>query len=328
MPLNIGQTIRRLRDEAGLTQDELALRLGVSDKTISKWETGGGLPDITQIVPLSQIFGVSADILFGLPTPGIRQLEEALFNVQEVKRSGADVSEAFAICERIGYGIINNSKDVSDIVLAHSYLVGLYSDYGKTAKAEEHANALPIRPIGRDGMIGVIKAENGDPNGALTNFANALAQSLSAALSNILDAAMTYLEIGKYMESINCHKVLIAVVEAVYGENTYCYPVNAYVSPQFIAQAYYRVGDYDSALDWLEWTYDFCMCQSKGAEGFDGPLLNGLAMPERSDIEAVRWKAILKSVFAEPWRELLEKLRDTPRYKVLLERVGEIDIEE
>lgn len=48
----IGNIIRELREDRGMTQLQLAERLNVSDKTVSKWETGGGYPDITQIEPL------------------------------------------------------------------------------------------------------------------------------------------------------------------------------------------------------------------------------------------------------------------------------------
>lgn len=54
-----GQTIRRLRESKGVTQSELATQLGVSDKTISKWETGKGFPDIALIEPLGRTLGVS-----------------------------------------------------------------------------------------------------------------------------------------------------------------------------------------------------------------------------------------------------------------------------
>lgn len=54
-----GQTIRRLREEKNLTQSQLAEKIGVSCKAVSKWETSKGLPDITLIEPLSQALGVS-----------------------------------------------------------------------------------------------------------------------------------------------------------------------------------------------------------------------------------------------------------------------------
>ena len=54
-----GSTIRRLREARKLTQAELAEKLGVSNKTISKWETGKGLPDISVLQPLAQALGIS-----------------------------------------------------------------------------------------------------------------------------------------------------------------------------------------------------------------------------------------------------------------------------
>ena len=56
--LKIGQTIAALRKEKGWTQGALAEKLSVSAKTISKWETGNGLPDTAQFPQLAQLFGV------------------------------------------------------------------------------------------------------------------------------------------------------------------------------------------------------------------------------------------------------------------------------
>ncbi|MBO5501789.1 MAG: helix-turn-helix domain-containing protein [Clostridia bacterium] len=58
-----GETIRILRENAGLTQKQLADQLCLSDKTISKWETNRGLPDITLISPLAAALGVSVSEL-------------------------------------------------------------------------------------------------------------------------------------------------------------------------------------------------------------------------------------------------------------------------
>ena len=52
-------TVKRLREEKGLTQTQLAEQIGVSSKAVSKWETAKGLPDITLIEPLAKALGVS-----------------------------------------------------------------------------------------------------------------------------------------------------------------------------------------------------------------------------------------------------------------------------
>ena len=62
----MGQIIKRLRKERGLTQESLAERLGVTFQAVSKWETDAGMPDVSQIVPLANAFGVRTDVLFGL----------------------------------------------------------------------------------------------------------------------------------------------------------------------------------------------------------------------------------------------------------------------
>ncbi|MFA6375626.1 MAG: helix-turn-helix domain-containing protein [Bacilli bacterium] len=63
-----GSTIKKLREQRGLTQLELAYLLVVSDKTISKWETGKGYPDITLLEGLAKSLNVSVtELLLGNP---------------------------------------------------------------------------------------------------------------------------------------------------------------------------------------------------------------------------------------------------------------------
>jgi len=54
-----GSTVKRLREKRSMTQAELAEKIGVSSKTISKWETAKGLPDISLLQPLAQALGIS-----------------------------------------------------------------------------------------------------------------------------------------------------------------------------------------------------------------------------------------------------------------------------
>ena len=59
-----GAMIKRLREGRGLTQHQLAEKMNVSDKAISKWETGRGYPDLSLIEPLSAALGISVIELF------------------------------------------------------------------------------------------------------------------------------------------------------------------------------------------------------------------------------------------------------------------------
>ena len=57
-----------LRKQKGMTQAELAARIGVTDKAVSRWETGKGFPDITLLPPLAEALGTSvAELLAGEP---------------------------------------------------------------------------------------------------------------------------------------------------------------------------------------------------------------------------------------------------------------------
>ena len=64
--LNIGKTIKELRQEKNLTQSELAKMLYLSQDTISLWERDKSLPDLNAVVALCNIFNISADYLLGL----------------------------------------------------------------------------------------------------------------------------------------------------------------------------------------------------------------------------------------------------------------------
>ncbi len=67
-PYVTGSAIRQLREQKHLTQAQLAQALAVSDKTVSKWETAKGLPDISLLEPLAAALGVSVlELMHGAP---------------------------------------------------------------------------------------------------------------------------------------------------------------------------------------------------------------------------------------------------------------------
>ena len=61
--IKIGELIRKLRIENHLTQKQLAERIGVTDKAVSKWERGDSLPDVIVLKEIADLFGVTLDYL-------------------------------------------------------------------------------------------------------------------------------------------------------------------------------------------------------------------------------------------------------------------------
>ncbi len=76
-----GKTIKELREKRKITQKELAKRINVSDKTISKWETEKGLPDIAIIEDLSKALGTSITELL---TGDLRKNENLSSNMKKM----------------------------------------------------------------------------------------------------------------------------------------------------------------------------------------------------------------------------------------------------
>lgn len=62
----LGKRIMALRKAAGMTQEQVAERLGVSPQAVSKWENDVSCPDVTMIPRIAQLFNVSTDELLGI----------------------------------------------------------------------------------------------------------------------------------------------------------------------------------------------------------------------------------------------------------------------
>lgn len=90
--IQFGAFVAQMRKEQGLTQKELADKLNVTDKAVSKWETGKGFPDVKLLEPLAQALGVSLVELM----QGRRQEAETL----TVAEADAAVSQAMGQSER------------------------------------------------------------------------------------------------------------------------------------------------------------------------------------------------------------------------------------
>ena len=78
----MGQTISALRKEQGMTQKDLAEKLGITDKAVSKWERDVACPDISLLPKLAQTLGVSVDELMNTdPTPKLQRNTDQIVNL-------------------------------------------------------------------------------------------------------------------------------------------------------------------------------------------------------------------------------------------------------
>ena len=82
----IGAFLKALRQEKEMTQEQLAEQLGVSNRTISRWETGSNMPDISLLVEIAEFYEVSISALIH----GERKSENMNEEVKEVANSMAD----------------------------------------------------------------------------------------------------------------------------------------------------------------------------------------------------------------------------------------------
>ena len=89
MDLKIGNNIKRLRRDKGMTQEQLAELLNISCAAVSKWETSTTYPDITAIIPLARIFDVSIDELMGYNSVKVEEeIEKIIADYRQLRIRG------------------------------------------------------------------------------------------------------------------------------------------------------------------------------------------------------------------------------------------------
>lgn len=96
----IGETVQRLRRAKGLTQGQLANQLGVSSAAVSKWETGGALPDVALLCPLARALGCSADELLGFRPELSPEEIDAVCKTPRALFDGGDWRGALEFCRQ------------------------------------------------------------------------------------------------------------------------------------------------------------------------------------------------------------------------------------
>lgn len=120
-PKEIGAFLKQLRKEKGITQEQLAEILGVSGRTVSRWETGTNLPDLSILVQISEYYNVEMkDLIISLVCVGIFSI---VFYLMLEKHMAVPQALGIAVCffavlSAISYALLRGiaylSQKVSD----------------------------------------------------------------------------------------------------------------------------------------------------------------------------------------------------------------------
>jgi len=161
---DIGAFIANLRKDKGWTQKEMASRLGVSDKAISKWETGKSLPDMGILIPVSELLDITVDELLSgkKRTDAVVEgngYEPSKVIIDYATRTIKQIKKNYRLIPAVLLGIF---------LLSIIVLSGLGYSFGLNTEPE---NPL-IGIVERNPMNSIGRADLSDQEQALTNFAN------------------------------------------------------------------------------------------------------------------------------------------------------------
>ena len=136
--MKINEKIRQIRKSAGLTQEQLASRLGISAQSVSKWENDITMPDITLLPLIAETFGISIDDLFDLT------LEQKLNRIENRIEIKEELSPAeFDEYETLLYDQLDTeNKQRATVLLAHLYHHRMESDSRRVSKFAREAIML------------------------------------------------------------------------------------------------------------------------------------------------------------------------------------------
>lgn len=295
--MKIGHKIRQMRIGAGMTQEQLATKLGVSAQSVSKWENEITMPDISLLPDIAETFGVSIDELFDLTAEQkLRRIENRIEIEEEFSEQTFKEFESF---------LLSQLKEGKNKAASLSLLANLYhhrmeadsrrvSKYGREAilldpakkdcqwllsKAEGHAVwdwNIANHSAAIDFYKEVIFEDKGEPKSSLPYYY--LIDNLLA--DNRADEAEHYLRIFATLPSAN--PVLVDVYKAYialarYDVKTADEIIESCLADHLddcgylfeAAQYYARKCNYDKALELYEhsWKYEKAPRYSDSLQG-------------------------------------------------------------
>ncbi|WP_455720545.1 helix-turn-helix domain-containing protein [Agathobacter sp.] len=168
MAKDIGEFIQEIRKDKGLTQKELAEQVGISDKTISKWENGNSIPDTSMLLPLCRSLDITVNELLSCEKISpenypVKAEENIMYLIKEneitkkstiLARAGGIITVCIALVltEILYAGIsfpLQNYFDLQSLILVTLLELGIILTTGARTKEKFlHAISKTIIPVG------------------------------------------------------------------------------------------------------------------------------------------------------------------------------------
>lgn len=141
----LAEKIIKLRKQNGWSQEELAMHVGVSRQSVSKWESMASIPDLDKIVKLSQLFGVSTDYLLKdeIEEEGFTDFQGE-YKEDEYERRKVTLDEANAYMELMSRASLRIAAGVAACIFSPVILIllGGYADINAISMNENMAGGL------------------------------------------------------------------------------------------------------------------------------------------------------------------------------------------
>ncbi len=294
--MSIGTTIKRLRRENDITQEQLAEYLGISSRAISQWECDRTSPDISQLPALCHIFDVSSDVLLGIDIEKNNQLiQDYLERSQEAEYQGEFEKSVNILREAIkkfpkSYQIMNSLanalvcvysrkgiKEYDDVFdLCNRILtectdsnirykaidtLGIAYDYaGKKDEMTKLTEEMPRSHFSYEHFM--LYRWNGDADFAkrqsyILYLINQLISVIDCACEHCHDdSKMIYSE----EEKIKLHKLQVELLEILFPDKDYHYSAQyGEIACSNMAIIFIRNNDFENAWKWIEKSADFAI---------------------------------------------------------------------
>ncbi len=138
--LQIGSFLKELRTQRGLTQEQLGQQIGVSNKTVSRWETGTYLPPVEMLQALSEFYGVSINELLSGKRLGSQEYQQAA----ESNLKDAVAHSSFSLKERQAYFKKKWLREHWGFLLLLGLILVGYSIYAVTERDPILVGCIPL----------------------------------------------------------------------------------------------------------------------------------------------------------------------------------------